>query len=94
MDIAGEHDTQCHTSYLYYPQYGLPIEAAACADFNRASQLESGNIMPGTSITIVSFVEMAPNSEIMLESFNLSEEQIYKVTSNLVNWSGYGYYPP
>lgn len=92
LDSIGEHHVLCHASYLYYPRYGLRIEAAACEDFNHASRLENGNVMPDTPITGLSFVNAAPNSESMLESFNLSEAQIQEITNSMVNWSGYGYY--
>jgi len=94
IDTTGEHQILCHESYLYYPKHGLRIEAATCEDFNRASRLKNGNVMPDTLVTALSFVEVATNSEIMLESFNLPEDQLQEISSNMVNWNGYGYYPP
>jgi hypothetical protein len=94
MDIVGEHHTLCHASYLYYPQHGVRVEAAACDDFNRASRLATGNVMAYTPVTILSFVNVAATAEGMLESFDLSEMEMQKITSNMVDWSGYGFYSP
>lgn len=93
-DTIGEHDVLCDVSYLYYPRYGLRIEAAACEDFNRASRLKNGNVMPNTPVTLLSFVDVTTNSEGMLESFYSSEAQKQEITSSMVNWNGYGYYSP
>ena len=93
LNIEGEHEV-CHVSSLYYPEQGLRIKAGDCEDFNHASRVNNGNIMPNTPILVISFVEPNMDSELMLQSFDISDTQRQEITQNLVDWSGYGYYSP
>jgi hypothetical protein len=85
-------------NFVSYPKddwlYFFTQTDAACDDFNRASRLATGNVMAYTPVTILSFVNVAATSEGMLESFDLSETEKQKITTNMVDWSGYGFYSP
>ena len=94
MGTEGEDHILCHVAFLFYPQYGLRVETAACEDFTRISRLENGNVMPDTLIITLSFVAVAENSFAMLESFDLSEEETRIIEEGMVEWNGYGYYSP
>ncbi|MCB9431187.1 MAG: hypothetical protein H6668_04300 [Ardenticatenaceae bacterium] len=87
VNIEGEHEV-CHVSYLYYPKDGLRIKAGSCEDFARVSRFEEGNILPGTPILELGFVEVAANAEIMVQSFGITN------SNSMIDWYGYGYYAP
>ncbi len=91
--IEGEHEI-CHVGFLYYPEHGLRIKAGSCEDFNHAANFKNGNVMPNTPVLELSFVEVAANSEHMLRSFDIPDDKLQEIISDLVDWNGYSYYSP
>jgi hypothetical protein len=93
VDIVGEHEI-CHEASLYYPVHGLRIKVGRCERFRNASNLETVNVMPDSSVLTLSFVRIVADSESMLQLFNEKDEKVDETARNMVEWNGYGYYPP